>query len=408
MSLNSTPKGERIHIGFFGRMNAGKSSLMNCFTNQELSVVSDTLGTTTDPVIKTMELLPLGPVVLYDAPGFDDQGELGNLRVKKCEEVTNKVHVMILVIDPTISDSDELNEKFLESVKEKDVSKIVVLSKLDEIEDSMKVDELVKLYTSEKYGFPVVKVSCKTREGIDELRRVVAEAGLKVSDSKTRSLIPDYIKTKDTVILVTPIDSSAPKGRMILPQQQVLRALLDMHCKTVVVQPEELEETMDDLGSRVKLVITDSQAFSEVHAVVKDRVPLTSFSILMSKYKGDYNWQLHGANALDELTDGDKVLIIEGCTHHRQCEDIGTVKIPNLIRKKYGEGINFEFLSGNEFKWDMKYKEYKLAILCGGCMLSDIEMKNRILECRLSEVPVTNYGMVLAKLKGILDVVTKY
>lgn len=408
MSLNSTPSGERIHIGFFGRMNAGKSSLINSFTNQNLSVVSDTAGTTTDPVIKAMELLPLGPVTLYDAPGFDDEGDLGALRVEKCMEVTNKVHIAVLVIDPTLDDKDELNARFAGIFKSKNVPFIVAITKMDEVASSGENENRVVAIKEFYKDVPVVCVNNHNREGIDELRKQVALAGLKVNDSKAKSLLPEYVQPKDIVILVTPIDGSAPKGRIILPQQQVLRALLDIHAIPVVVQPDELDETINTLGGKVKLIITDSQAFTEVNEVVKDRIPLTSFSILMSKYKGDYEWQLKGANVLDELKSGDKVLIVEGCTHHRQCEDIGTVKIPNLIRKHCGDGIVFDFLSGNEFKWKMEYQEYKLAILCGGCMLSDVEMKNRINECRLSAVPVSNYGMVLAKLKGILDVVTKY
>lgn len=407
MSLNNTPSGERIHIGFFGRRNAGKSSLINAFTGQDLSIVSDYKGTTTDPVSKSMELLPLGPVTVIDTPGIDDEGELGELRIKKCLEVLRRVHVAIVVIDVTEGLCYE-DISLIGKIKEREVPVILVVNKSDKVssDQSKKVQEYCA-QTLNIEASEVLLVSATNRTNIEELKETVAKKG--ITSNKERSLLPEYVKAKDVVILVTPIDSSAPKGRVILPQQQVLRALLDINAKTVVVQPEELAETIELIGSsNIRCVITDSQAFAKVNEVVADRIPLTSFSILMAKYKGDYDWQLKGAIVIDNLTKGDKVLIAEGCTHHRQCEDIGTVKLPNWITKKCGEGIQFDFLSGGEFKSIEELNDYKLVIQCGGCMLNENEMRYRVNTCKEAGVPITNYGMAIAKLHGILDVVMKY
>lgn len=399
MSLNSTPSGERMHIGFFGRRNAGKSSLVNAVTGQDLSIVSDYKGTTTDPVKKAMEILPLGPVVVIDTPGIDDEGDLGKLRVQKCIEVMHTVHVAIVVVDSVFGITDE-DQTLVAELKKRNIPIIFAVNKCDIGNSS---EAVVKSVYSDAV---VVLVSATDKTGIEELKERIGTIGL--GSKNERSLLPDYVKSKDIVILVTPIDSSAPKGRMILPQQQVLRAVLDINAKAVVCQVEELAEMIELLSSKVSCVITDSQAFKKVNEIVSDRIPLTSFSILMAKYKGDYEWQLNGASVFDTLAEGDRVLIAEGCTHHRQCEDIGTVKLPNWIKEKCGDGVLFDFVSGGEFKSPDELKEYKLVVQCGGCMLNENEMKYRVDCCKASGVPITNYGMAIAKLNGILDVVTKY
>ncbi|MCQ2466590.1 MAG: [FeFe] hydrogenase H-cluster maturation GTPase HydF [Clostridia bacterium] len=407
MSLNSTPSGERTHIGFFGRRNAGKSSLLNAFTNQEISIVSDYKGTTTDPVSKSMELLPLGPVTIIDTPGIDDEGDLGMLRVQKCIEVMRRIHIAIVVIDVTMGVTDE-DIELINNLKARELPLIIALNKCDLCSAEVDIAELAKNISNSVSidSSRIIAVSANDKTGINELKELTASVGSTMTGE--RSLLPDYIKAKDIVVLVTPIDSSAPKGRMILPQQQVLRAVLDINAKAIVVQVDELAEMVELLGDKIALVITDSQAFGKVNAIINDTLPLTSFSILMAKYKGDYDWQLIGANALDEIAAGDKVLIAEGCTHHRQCEDIGTVKLPNWITKKCGEGVEFDFLSGGEFKSPEELKEYKLVIQCGGCMLNENELKYRVNCCKEAGVPITNYGMAIAKLHGILDVVIKY
>ncbi|MCR5617620.1 MAG: [FeFe] hydrogenase H-cluster maturation GTPase HydF [Clostridiales bacterium] len=398
MSLNSTPMGERVHIGFFGRRNAGKSSLVNAFTNQNLSIVSDVKGTTTDPVYKSMELLPLGPVTIIDTPGLDDEGELGKLRIKKCMEIVRKVDIAILVIDcgEGISDEDIV---IYEMLKSRSIPTMLVMNKSDKYPD-------FKLFKHERIDIPaknILYVSAINGVGIEELKNRVAES--MPEEKEEAELIPSFIGEGDIVILVIPIDSSAPKGRLILPQQQVLRGLLDKGAIPVSCRDTELSSCIEKIGTAPRLVITDSQAFAKVNEVVAKRFPLTSFSILMAKYKGDYEWQLKGAAAIDDLKDGDKVLIAEGCTHHRQCEDIGTVKLPKWLKEFTGKDLVFEYCSGLEFKDEDELQDYKLVIHCGGCMLNAREMRYRVELCREKNVPVTNYGMAIAKMKGILDII---
>lgn len=399
MSLNTTPSGERVHIGFFGRRNAGKSSLVNAFTNQNLSIVSDVKGTTTDPVFKAMELLPLGPVMIVDTPGLDDEGELGNLRIKKCMEIVRKVDIAILVVDLGEGLSDE-DLQIRSMLKERDIPTVLVMNKSDRYPDFKRIN-------GEEIDIPaknILYVSATSGVGINELRERVAE--LKPDPEKERDLLPPEIKEGSTIVLVIPIDSSAPKGRIILPQQQVLRDALDRGVTAVCCRETELASAIDSLKKLPDLVITDSQAFAPVNEVVAGRCPLTSFSILMAKYKGDYEWQLKGAQALDSIEDGDLILIAEGCTHHRQCEDIGAVKLPKWIGEYTGKTPVYEFCSGIEFADEDVLQKYKLVIHCGACMLNEREVRYRVELCKEKNVPITNYGMAIAKLKGILDIVT--
>ncbi len=399
MSLNSTPSGERVHIGFFGRRNAGKSSLVNAFTNQNLSIVSDVKGTTTDPVYKAMELLPIGPVMIIDTPGLDDEGELGKLRIKKCMEIVRKVDIAILVIDMGLGLSDE-DEQIYDMLKQREIPTMIVMNKSDKYPD-------FKTSSLDKLGVPaknVLYVSAINGVGVNELRERVAASVPELEPE--RDLLPPELHEGSVIVLVIPIDSSAPKGRIILPQQQVLRAALEKGVISVCCKETELASVFDKLAALPDLVITDSQAFAKVNEVVAGRTKLTSFSILMSKYKGDYEWQLNGASAFDSLEDGDLVLIAEGCTHHRQCEDIGTVKLPKWIESATGKKPVYEFCSGNEFPDEDAITKYKLVIHCGGCMLNARELRYRVDLCREKGVPITNYGMAIAKLNGILDIVT--
>lgn len=402
MSLNSTPSGERFHIGFFGRRNAGKSSLVNAFTGQNLSIVSDTLGTTTDPVYKAMELLPVGPVMIVDTPGLDDEGELGQMRITKCIEVMRRIDLALLVIDSTIglSDEDEVIKKLLADYE---IPTITVFNKTDLVKNE---DTNVDFGNNNNS----IKVSSTTLEGINELKERVAQFAQGVvngasgvnGEANNRSLLPEELVRGDIVILVMPIDESAPKGRIILPQQQVIRACLDKGIIAACCKEAELEETINSLTVNPSLIVTDSQAFRKVREVLKKMdldIELTSFSILLAKYKGDYEWQMKGLLAVENLSDGDLVLIAEGCTHHRQCQDIGTVKIPKALRKlAKGAAIQIETVSGHEFPaTEEELRRYKLVVHCGGCTLSPREMKWRVNQCKKAGVPITNYGMVLLK-----------
>ena len=389
MSLNETPKGERIHIGIFGKRNAGKSSLINALTSQSIAVISDTPGTTTDPVSKAMEILPIGPVLIIDTPGFDDDGDLGKLRVEKTREVLRKTDIAILVLgaDVPVSENDV---EFISLLKSKHIPYIICVNKCDvryendEIKSSLKDENL--LY-----------ISAKTLEGVNELKNRLA---LLYTDKNNNHLIADLMDAGDTAVLVIPIDESAPKGRLILPQQQVIRDLLEASCTVVVTKDTELEETLLKLKDKPKVVITDSQAFSRVSKIVPEDVYLTSFSILMARYKGDLEWQVSGAKAIEKLQDGSKVLISEGCSHHRQCGDIGTVKLPAWINGYTGKKIVYDFTSGGEFPEDIS--SYDLIVHCGGCTLNEKEMKYRIDKARKSNVPITNYGVLIAYINGIL------
>ena len=385
MSLNNTPSGERLHIGFFGMRNAGKSSVVNAVTNQELSVVSDVLGTTTDPVKKAMELLPLGPVVIIDTPGLDDEGTLGEMRVQKAKEVLAKTDVAILVVDATKGKS-ELDEELLSIFKERKLPHIVVYNKIDLISEKSEIKE------NEIY------VSATAKENIDELKELIAKVA-KLSKTQ-KPLVSDLLSEGDLVVLVIPIDEAAPKGRLILPQQMVIRDILDHHCMCVCTQVEELKSTLDSLSKKPKLVITDSQAFGKVAQLTPSDILMTSFSILMARYKGDLRTLINGASQLSKIKDGDKILIAEGCTHHRQCNDIGTVKMPKWIEDFTNAKPDYTFTSGGTFPDDLS--EFKLIVHCGGCMLNEKEMKSRMQKANEKSVPIVNYGVAIAHMHGIL------
>jgi len=394
MGMNGTPRGERTHIALFGKRNAGKSSLINALTNQQLAVVSEVKGTTTDPVYKAMELLPLGPVVIIDTPGLDDEGALGQLRIQKTREVLAKTDIGVIVCDSKEGiDKPELD--VISLFKEKKLPFVVALNKCDIYKpEPEKVKEI-----EEKIGARALCVSAKTQEGIHELKEHLA--GIIPNDEENRTLVRDLLKTGDLVVLVVPIDSAAPKGRLILPQQQVIRDVLEAGAISVVTRDNELKLTLEKLGTKPRLVITDSQAFKKVSEDTPDDVLLTSFSILFARYKGDLEELIKGARAVESLEDGDKVLISEGCTHHRQCDDIGTVKLPRWISKYTGKNIKFSFSSGGTFPDDLD--SYKLIVHCGACMLNRREVQHRIRMAKEKEVPIVNYGVLIAYLNGILD-----
>ena len=386
MSLNATPSGERVHIGFFGRRNAGKSSVVNAFTGQELSVVSEVKGTTTDPVLKSMELLPLGPVVIMDTPGFDDEGALGELRVKKTKQVLNRADCAVLVVDAT-QGLTPVDRELLSLFREKDLPYLIAYNKSDLAAAPGELEE------------PGLLVSAKTGENIHELKERVAR--LVDREGPQPHLVADLLAPGDLVVLVVPIDSAAPKGRLILPQQQTIRDILEARAVSVVTGVEELPQTLQSLGKAPRLVITDSQAFGAVNKLVPRQPPLTSFSILMARYKGTLDQSAAGAAQLDRLQDGDKVLLSEGCTHHRQCEDIGTVKIPRWLKEYTGKDLVLEHSSGRDFPEDLS--PYRLIIHCGGCMLGEREMAYRQKTAQDAGVPFTNYGMAIAQMHGILQ-----
>ena len=394
MSMNNTPMSERVHIGFFGKRNAGKSSVMNAVTGQDLAVVSDVKGTTTDPVYKSMELLPLGPVVMMDTPGIDDEGELGNLRVKKSYQVLNKTDAAVLVIDGTEGVSPQ-DRALTERIRKKNIPFIVTVNKIELSDQVIKDKVKTALELDEEQ---ILSVSAATGEGIFELKERIA--AIARTEEPEKYLVRDLLNPSDIAVLVVPIDSAAPKGRLILPQQQTIRDILEAGAISVVVKETELKDALEKLGTKPKMVITDSQAFSQVAADTPENILLTSFSILMARYKGNLEQAVSGVTALDELENGDTVLISEGCTHHRQCDDIGTVKIPRWIREYTGKEIKIETTSGTEFPDDLT--KYKLIIHCGGCMLNEREMKYR-LSCAADQgVPMTNYGIMIAYVKGIL------
>lgn len=396
MGLNNTPNADRVHIGIFGRRNAGKSSVINAVTGQNLAIVSDVLGTTTDPVYKAMEILPLGPVVLIDTPGLDDVGELGELRVQKAFQVLNKTDIALLILDVNSGFSKE-EEKLLELVKAKNIPFVAVLNKTD-IAKEDKIKEFEKLL-KDKYNIEnVVSVSAEKKDGIFELKEKIASLN---TEKEKSPIISDLVCPGETAVLVVPIDESAPKGRLILPQQQTIRDLLDNNAMAAVTQVTTLAKTLEGFKEPPKIVVTDSQAFKEVAKIVPESVPLTSFSILFARHKGELSTLVKGVKAMDNLRDGDTVLISEGCTHHRQCNDIGSVKIPNAVRKYTGKNLNFEFTSGGEFPLDLS--KYSLIIHCGGCMLNEREMKYRIACANDAGIPMVNYGVLLAQVNGILN-----
>lgn len=385
MDLNSTPSAGRVHIGFFGKRNSGKSSLVNAVTGQELSVVSDVKGTTTDPVYKAMELLPMGPVMIIDTPGIDDEGELGLMRVKKAKQVLAKTDVAVLVADIN-SPLSEIEFDLIKTFTENNVPFVVAYTKSD-------------LYTGEKeLKQNEIITSAKANEGIFELKEKIAH--LATDSTKEKHLVADMLCEGDIVVLVTPIDSAAPKGRLILPQQQTIRDILDADASAVVVKEDKLTSALNSLSEKPKMVITDSQAFKNVAADTPDDILLTSFSILMARYKGVLDTAVSGITAIESLSNGDKILIAEGCTHHRQCDDIGTVKLPRWIKGYTGKDILFDFSSGTGFPEDLS--QYKMIIHCGGCMLNDREVNSRMKKASLQGIPFTNYGIAIAYMNGIL------
>lgn len=383
MSLNNTPSAERIHIGIFGKRNAGKSSIINAITGQNLAIVSDVKGTTTDPVLKSMELLPVGPVVMIDTPGLDDEGELGDLRIAKAYQMLNKTDVAILIVDGSVGLTQE-DEKILERIKDKKIPYLTVFNKAD-------LGNVTGIENA-------ISVSAKTGQNIQELKELIAKCAQKEENS--RKIVGDLLAPMDLVVLVVPIDSAAPKGRLILPQQQTIRDILDANAVSVVVKDTELGDVIAKFGPQIKMVITDSQAFGKVSKLVPKEIPLTSFSILFARYKGDLKTVVNGAKKLDDLKDGDKILISEGCTHHRQCDDIGTVKLPRWIREHTKKELQFEWTSGTEFQTDLS--QYSLIIHCGGCMLGEREMQYRLKCAQDQGIPMTNYGTAIAHMKGIL------
>ncbi len=416
MSLNHTPSADRIHIGIFGKRNAGKSSIINAITGQSLSIVSDIKGTTTDPVLKSMELLPLGPVVMIDTPGLDDTGDLGELRIKKAYQILNKTDIAILVIDGNEGITKE-DEAILKRIQDKHIPCAIVKNKCDlksstETEtaskntnqrntavcpkDAPSVDSSIDTSSTD---IPMIEVSAATGKNIQKLKDLIASLA-PADDGKLR-IVSDLISSGDFVVLVVPIDSAAPKGRLILPQQQTIRDILDTGAISIVSRESELKDTLASIGKTPALVITDSQAFEEVSQIVPEDILLTSFSILFARHKGILSTTVAGVKALDHLKDGDIVLISEGCTHHRQCDDIGTVKLPRWVKKHTGKDLNFEFSSGTGFPEDLS--KYSLIIHCGSCMLNEREVRYRMQCAKDAKIPFTNYGIAIAYMKGILD-----
>lgn len=386
MSLNDVVSAERLHIGFFGLRNAGKSSVVNAVTGQELSLVSDVKGTTTDPVKKAMELLPLGPVVIVDTPGIDDEGTLGEMRVKKTKQVLNYIDIAVLVVDATLG-LQQIDREMLTLFDKKKIPFVVAYNKSDLFMENAQLDD------------NTVLVSAKNGTNINELKNRIANA-VKVQNENKR-VVGDILKSGDIVVLVTPIDSAAPKGRLILPQQMTIRDILDAGAIPVVTRETELKTTLEALKEKPRMVITDSQAFGFVSKIVGEDIPLTSFSILMARYKGSLESAVKGAEKMKNLNDGDTILISEGCTHHRQCGDIGTQKLPKWLKEYSGKELNFRFTSGKDFPEDLT--GVSLVVHCGGCMLTEREMQYRRRFCEENNVPITNYGIAIAQVNGILD-----
>ncbi len=386
MSMNQTPRGERIHIALFGKRNAGKSSVVNAMTNQELAIVSEVKGTTTDPVYKAMELLPLGPVVIIDTPGLDDEGELGQKRIQKTMEVLAKTDIAMIVVDSQVG-LGKFELELLKQIKERNLPFLIVYNKKD----------LCDISTQISFEHSIC-VSAQTKEGINELKERLGK--LIPEDKVEMKLIGDLILPSDFIILVVPIDKAAPKGRLILPQQQTIRDILESNATAIVVKETQLKDTLDCLGKKPKMVVTDSQVFAKVSEVTPDDILLTSFSILFARFKGDLEEEIRGVKAIENLKDGAKILIAEGCTHHRQCDDIGTVKIPHWLSKYTGKTFQFETCSGNTFPQNLS--EFDLVIHCGGCTLNRKEMQHRIAHIKAAKVPIVNYGILIAAMQGIL------
>ena len=389
MSLNNIPSSERIQIGFFGKTNAGKSSLINAITGQEVSLVSEVKGTTTDPVKKAMEMLPLGPVTFIDTPGLDDDSQLGQMRQKRTLEILKQIHMAVIVVDAT-TEITEVEEILVEQLKQEQIPYLYVYNKKDLLQDVKKAEEKDRTET-------IVYVSTRTKENIEVLKEKIASMKVEKEEKK---LVADLLEPGDHVLLVIPIDKAAPKGRLILPQQQTIRDILDAGCTLSICQVENVKSTLNMLEKTPKLVITDSQVFGKVKDLVPKEIKLTSFSILFARYKGDLEGNVKGAHVIENLKDGDKVLISEGCTHHRQCGDIGTQKLPNWILKHTGKKVQFEFTSGGTFPEDLS--NYKLIVHCGACMLNEKQMQDRIRIAKNQGIPMTNYGIAIAYLNGIL------
>ena len=392
MSLNATPSSERVHIGIFGKRNAGKSSLINAITGQNLAIVSEAKGTTTDPVYKAMELLPLGPVMIIDTPGIDDEGVLGSLRIQKAYQVLNKTDIALVIIDAAVGPSAE-DLRLIERINTKKIPLLIVINKCETINEDKKT-----AYQALLSNGKLLFVSAEQKLNIFELKEAITQTV--PADENKAQIVADLLSPSDFVVLVVPIDSAAPKGRLILPQQQTIRDILEADAAAIVVKENELTNTLQNLGKRPKLVITDSQVFKKVAAETPADILLTSFSILFARYKGNLQTAVQGVTALDSLEDGDKILIGEGCTHHRQCDDIGTVKLPRWIKEYTGKNPEFIFTSGTEFPLDLS--PYKMIIHCGACMLNEREMQYRI-KCAVDQnIPFTNYGITIAYINGIL------
>lgn len=392
MSLNATPSSERVHIGIFGKRNAGKSSLINAITGQNLAIVSEAKGTTTDPVYKAMELLPLGPVMIIDTPGIDDEGVLGNLRIQKAYQVLNKTDIALVIIDAAVGPSAE-DLRLIKRINAKKIPLLIVINKCETINEDKKT-----AYQALLPNGKLLFVSAEQKLNIFELKEAIAQTV--PADENKAQIVADLLSPSDFVVLVVPIDSAAPKGRLILPQQQTIRDILEADAAAIVVKENELTNTLQNLGKRPKLVITDSQVFKKVAAETPADILLTSFSILFARYKGNLQTAVQGVTALESLEDGDKILVGEGCTHHRQCDDIGTVKLPRWIKEYTGKNPEFIFTSGTEFPLDLS--PYKMIIHCGACMLNEREMQYRIKCAADQNIPFTNYGITIAYINGIL------
>ena len=436
MSLQDTPQSERIHIGFFGRRNAGKSSLINAIAGQPVSLVSETPGTTTDPVRKAMEILPLGPVLLIDTPGIDDEGSLGEMRVARSKEVIRETDIALLVLSAKVFleenasflqrglDSGkppvfrllkalkreqfllpERERALLADFREEDIPVMLIFSQVDRLSEVEReaLQIVIKILREEKTKYGILEVRSSSGLSLEGIEEIKSALGVFLPKQKERRLFSGLVEAGDYIVLVSPIDESAPKGRLILPQQMAIRDLLDYHAIPLVTQPEELKTIMESLKGKVKLVVTDSQAFKEVECILEKAVPLTSFSILMARYKGFLSYALEGCAVLDSLEEGDKIYIAEGCTHHRQCGDIGTVKLPKMLEKYSGKKLDFVFTEGKGFLSDEKQKELKLMIHCGACMLSEREVQSRYRDFLDKGIPICNYGLAMAKMNGILD-----
>lgn len=388
MSLNTTPSSERVHIGIFGKRNAGKSSIINAITGQNLAIVSEIKGTTTDPVFKAMELLPLGPVMMIDTPGLDDEGSLGKLRIQKAYQVLNKTDIALLVVDATVGLTSE-DIELINKIKEKNIPFLIVFNKAD-LHHEQNIPAEYKMVT--------IAVSAETKENVHALKEMIAKQV--PSEAPASRIVADLLQPNDFVVLVVPIDSAAPKGRLILPQQQTIRDILEAGATSIVVRESELACLLEKLVTKPKMVITDSQAFELVSSITPKDVLLTSFSILFARYKGDLIEAIKGAKAFETLEEGDTVLIAEGCTHHRQCDDIGTIKLPRWIKQYTNKQIKFAFCSGTEYPSDLS--PYKMIIHCGGCMLNEREMKHRVKHSVSQDIPITNYGIAIAYMQGIL------